>query len=433
MSTVEYGIEPVAMNDQLDERASEAIDIDQIRPLPRISIHAFCESEDAVRMMDRVSRDRRMGKVTFKINHGGIAAAASMFASAATPNLIILETSFGADRLFEELGPLAEVCDPSTKVIIIGRQNDIGLYRELMRNGISEYLVYPVGLADMLSSIASIFVDPEAEPLGRSIAFIGAKGGVGSSTVAHNAAFGISSLFATETILADLDLPFGTANINFDQDPAQGIAEAVYSPDRLDEIFLDRLLTKCTDTLSLLAAPSMLDRAYDFGRDSFLPVVEVLSRSAPVTVLDVPHAWNDWTRMLLSGVDEVVITAVPDLANLRNAKNMFDALKKLRPNDKSPHLIINQAGMPKRAEISPADFVDPLGIQPIAVIPFEVQLFGNAANSGRMIAEIDPKAPIAETFSQVAHVVTGRTTVKRPKGGSLAKMLALLNRAKIKA
>ncbi|MCD2172646.1 AAA family ATPase [Rhizobium sp. C4] len=433
MSTVEYGIEPVAIDEQLEERATESIEIDQIRPLPRISIHAFCESEEALRLMDRCSRDRRMAKVTFKINHGSIAAAAGMFASAATPNLIILETALGADRLFEELGPLAEVCDPSTKVIILGRQNDISLYRELMRNGISEYLVYPVSLPDMLSSVASIFVDPEAEPLGRSIAFIGAKGGVGSSTIAHNAAFGISSLFATETILADLDLAFGTANINFDQDPAMGMAEAVYSPDRLDEIFLDRLLAKCTDNLSLLAAPSMLDRAYDFGRDSFQPVLEVLSRSAPVTVLDVPHAWNDWTRMLLSGVDEVVITAVPDLANLRNAKNMFDALKKLRPNDKLPHLILNQAGMPKRAEISPADFVDPLGIQPIAVIPFEVQLFGNAANSGRMIAEIDPKAPVAETFSQIAHVVTGRTTVKRQKGGSLAKMLALLNRAKSKA
>ena len=433
MSTVEYGIEQPASHDQFEERLPDSVEIDQIRPLPRISIHAFCETDEAMRLMDRCSRDRRMAKVTFKINNGSIAAAASMFANVATPNLIILETSVTPDRMFEELAPLAEVCDPSTKVIIIGRHNDIGLYRELMRNGISEYLVAPVGLADVLASVSNIFVDPDAEPLGRSIAFIGAKGGVGSSTIAHNCAFGISSLFSTETILADLDLAYGTANIDFDQDPAQGMAEAVYSPDRLDEIFLDRLLSKCTDNLSLLAAPSMLDRAYDFGRDAFQPVIEVLARSAPVTVLDVPHAWNEWTRMLLSGVDEVVITAVPDLANLRNTKNMFDALKKLRPNDKLPHLIINQAGMPKRAEIAPADFVEPLEVQPMAIIPFEVQLFGNAANSGRMIAEIDPKAPVAEIFSQIAHVVTGRTTVKRQKGNSLAKVLALLNRGKRKA
>ena len=374
-----------------------------------------------------------MARVSLRVTRGNIAAAATMFASTPTPNLIILETEAGPRDLLSELAPLAEVCDPSSRVIVVGRHNDISLYRELIRSGISEYIVSPFSMAEIMGAIASIFVDPEAEPLGRSIAFIGAKGGVGSSTIAHNCAFGISTLFSTETVLADLDLPFGTANIDFDQDPAQGMAEAVFSPERLDEVFLDRLLTNCGQNLSLLAAPSLLDRGYDYERGAFQPILDLLQRSAPISVLDLPHAWADWTRAVLSDVDEVVITCAPDLANLRNMKNMIDALKKLRPQDKPPHLILNQAGMPKRTEISPGDFVDPLGVQPIAVIPFEVQLFGNAANSGRMIAEIDPKSPIAETFSQVAHVVTGRTTVKRQKGGSLAKMLALLNRTKRKA
>jgi pilus assembly protein CpaE len=430
MSTVEYGIDTIEQFEASPEQPAAQVEVDNIRPLPRISVHSFCESEEMMRLMDRCGQDRRMTKVTFKVNNGSIAAAANMFTTVPTPNLIILETTCGADRIFDELAPLAEVCDPSTKVVVIGRHNDIGLYRELMRNGISEYLVYPISLPDVLGAIAAIFVDPDAEPLGRSIAFIGAKGGAGSSTLAHNCAFNISNLFSTETILADLDLPFGTANIDFDQDPAQGISEAVFSPERLDEVFLDRLLAKCTDKLSLLAAPSMLDRSYDFGREAFQPIVDVLSRAAPVSVLDVPHAWSDWTRSLLSSVDEVVITAVPDLANLRNAKNMFDALRKLRPNDKLPHLIINQAGMPKRTEISAGDFCDPLEVEPIAIIPFDVQLFTSAANSGRMIFELDAKSPVSETISQIAHVVTGRTSTKKQKGGGVARMLSLLNRGK---
>jgi pilus assembly protein CpaE len=381
-----------------------------------------------LRTMERCGQDRRMTKVSLRISSASIAAAANMFASAPTPNLLILETSAEPHAIMDELAPLAEVCDPSTKVIIVGRYNDIPLYRELIRNGISEYMVGPVGMAEVLNAMAAIFVDPEAEPLGRSVAFIGAKGGAGSSTVAHNCAFDISSLFQTEVILADLDLPYGTANIDFDQDPPQGISEAIYAPDRLDEVFLDRLLTKCSEHLSLLAAPSMLDRAYDLERGSFQPVLEVLQRSAPVTVLDVPHAWSEWTRTLLSEVDELIITAVPDLANLRNAKNMLDALKKLRPNDKPPHLVLNQVGMPKRPEIAPADFCDPLGVEPVAIIPFDAQLFGTAANSGRMIAEMDKKSPTAETFSQIAHLVTGRATVKKPKKAGLGKMLGLLGR-----
>lgn len=428
MSTIDYGIETRPLAEDIPEEAARPGDLDHVRPLPRISVHAFCETEAMLRTMERCGQDRRMAKVSLRINSGSISAAASMFTSTPTPNLIILETSTEPRALMDELAPLAAVCDPTTKVVIVGRYNDIGLYRDLIRNGISEYMVGPVGMGDVLGAIAGIFIDPEAEPLGKTIAFIGAKGGVGSSTIAHNCAWGISNLFSTEVILADLDLPYGTANINFDQDPPQGISEAVYAPERLDEVFLDRLLSKCSEHLSLLAAPSMLDRAYDLERGSFQPILEVVQRNAPVTVLDVPHAWSEWTRTLLSDVDEVVITAVPDLANLRNAKNMFDALKKLRPNDKTPHLILNQVGLPKRPEITPDDFCDPLETQPIAIIPFDAQLFGTAANSGRMIAEMDRKAPAAETFSQISHIVTGRAAVKKPKQGGLGKVLGMLGR-----
>lgn len=426
MSTVDYTIEQAAGH-EADETVRPA-ELEAVRPLPRISVHAFCESEAMVRTMERCGQDRRMAKVSLRISSASIAAAANMFASAPTPNLIILETSTEPGGIMDELAPLAEVCDPSTKVIIVGSYNDIPLYRDLIRNGISEYMVGPVGMGDILNAMAAIFVDPDAEPLGRTIAFIGAKGGAGSSTIAHNCAFDISSLFQTETILADLDLPYGTANIDFDQDPPQGISEAIYAPERLDEVFLDRLLTKCSQHLSLLAAPSMLDRAYDFERDSFQPILELLQRSAPISVLDVPHAWSEWTRRLLSEVDELVITAVPDLANLRNTKNMLDALKKLRPNDKPPHLVLNQVGLPKRPEIAVDDFCEPLGMEPVAIIPFDAQLFGTAANSGRMIAEMDRKSPTAETFSQIAHLVTGRATMKKQKKAGLGNLLGLLSR-----
>lgn len=417
MEAVEYGI-----NTGEDQPPAEVLtrpgDLDQLRPLPRISVHAFCETDGMYGLMEKLAQDRRMAKVSFRINQGSIQAAANMFSSTPTPNLILLETSAAPGEIMNELAPLAEVCDPTTKVVIIGRYNDIPLYRELIRSGVSEYMVAPISIGDIISAISSIFVDPEAEPLGRSVAFIGAKGGVGASTISHNVAWGISSLFAQEVILADLDLAYGTANIDFDQDPAQGIAEAVYSPERLDEVFLDRLLTKCSEHLSLLAAPSLLDRAYDFDRMAFQPVLDVLQRAAPISVLDVPHAWNEWTRSLLADVDEVVICAVPDLANLRNAKNMFDQLRKIRPNDKGPHLVLNQVGLPKRPEISPADFCDPLEVQPTAIIPFDAQLFGNASNSGRMIGELDAKSPTAEVISQIAHIVTGRATVKKSKKGS---------------
>ena len=401
-----------------------------LRPVPRISIQAFCETEGVANPIERAGQDRRMAKTHLKVHMGGIATATEFYQSAPTPNLIMLESRAEPRELLDQLAQLAEHCAPSSKVVVIGHSTDIGLYRELIRSGISEYVVAPISIIDVVSVVSSIFVDPEAEPMGRSIAFIGAKGGVGSSTMAHNLAWAMSSLFKSEVVVADLDLAFGTANINFDQDPAQGIAEAVFSPERIDEVYLDRILAQCAEHLSLLAAPSTLDRVYDFDTEAFSHIIDTAQRSAPTLVLDVPHIWSGWSKNTLTKADEIVITAMPELASLRNTKNLVDMLKRLRPNDPPPKLILNQTGIPKRPEISAQDFADPLGITPMAIVPFDPQLFGNAANNGRMLGEMDARNPIVATLNEVAHVLTGRAELKTRKKAGLGNILEALRRGK---
>ena len=410
----------------------DATDMYELRPVPRISIQAFCETEGIANPIERAGEDRRMSKAHLKIHMGGLPTAIDFYQTAPTPNLIILESRAEPKALLEGLLQLSENCDPSTKVVVIGHYNDVALYRELIRSGISEYIVAPVSMADIVGVISMLFVDPEAEPIGRSIAFIGAKGGVGSSTMSHNIAWTMSTQFSSEVVVADMDLPFGTANINFDQDPAQGIAEAVYSPERIDEVYLDRLLAQCAERLSLLAAPSTLDRVYDFDVDAFARIIDTAQRSAPLVVLDVPHVWTAWSKNTLQQADEIVITAMPELANLRNAKNLVDLLKKLRPNDAPPKLIINQAGIPKRTEISIADFTQPLGLTPLAVIPFDPVLFGNSANNGRMLGEMDAKHPTVLAMNEIAHVLTGRAEIKSKAKSGFASILGKLRSSKKK-
>jgi pilus assembly protein CpaE len=117
---------------------------------------------------------------------------------------------------------------------------------------------------------------------------------------------------------------------------------------------------------------------------------------------------------------------------LRNAKNLVDMLKKLRPNDPPPKLILNQMGVPKRPEISVADFADPLGIEPLAVIPFDPLFFGNAANNGRMLGEMDANSAIVQTINELAHVLTGRSEVKLKKKPGLGGLLGKLKLSKKK-
>lgn len=416
-------------NEIVDLEEGDVAALGALRPVPRISVQAFCETESVANPIERAASDRRMTKAHVKVHMGGIPTAIEFYQSAATPNLIILESREEPRQLIASLQRLAEVCDQSTRVVVIGHYNDVWLYRELMKAGISEYVVAPISMADVVSTIAGIFVDPQAEPIGRSIAFVGAKGGVGSSTLAHNVAWAMSTLFTSEVVVADMDLAFGTANINFDQDPAQGIAEAVFSPERIDEVYLDRLLAQCAERLSLLAAPSTLDRTYDFDAEAFSQLIDTAQRSAPCVVLDVPHIWCGWSKTTLMQADEIVITATPELANLRNTKNLVDTLRRLRPNDPPPRLVINQAGVPKRPEISIEDFAEPLGLDPLAVIPFEPQLFGRAANNGRMLGEMDAQNAIVQSINEMAHVLTGRAESRQRKKSGLE---GILERLKLK-
>lgn len=390
-------------------------DLAEIRPVPRITIQAFCETDSVHQTLEMAINDRRMTRAHAVVNTGGIPSAVQQFQSSPTPNLIIIESRQTGAALMSELENLASVCDPDTKVIIIGHFNDILMYRELMANGISEYLVAPVSMADIMSAISDIYSESENGKLGRMVAFMGAKGGCGSSTICHNVAWSISSTYETGVVLADLDLPFGTANMNLDQDPTMGIADAVFSPDRVDDILLDRLLAKCAEHLSLLAAPSTLERTYDFDENAFTSILEVVQRGVPTVIVDLPHQWNGWTKQVLAAADHVVVTAVPELANLRNAKNLVDTITEIRPNDDKPMLVMNQVGMPKRPEISVKDFSSALNLGPVAEIPFEPALFGTASNNGLMISESDPKSPVAETFSVLSQVITGKAEVVQDK------------------
>ena len=408
--------------------AADAGTDEHIAPAPRISIQAFCETVETAAAVQAAGEDRRLGKTHLKIQMGGLAAAAEAYRSSPTPNVIILESEQHADEVLHGLDQLAEVCDAGTKVIIIGRINDVTLYRELTKRGISEYLISPVGTIDIVRGVCSLFSAPDAKPVGRIIAVVGAKGGVGASTVAHNIGWAIARDLALDSVVTDLDLAFGTAGLDYNQDPPQGIADAVFSPDRVDSAFVDRLLSKCTDHLSLLAAPATLDRVYDFGADAFDAILDSMRGTVPCVVLDVPHMWAGWTKRLLVGADEILVVAGPDLANLRNAKNMVDLLRAARPNDHRPYYCLNQVGVPKRPEITPADFAKALEDQPVAVIPFEPQIFGTAANNGQMIAEVSGNHKTAEMFRQLAQILTGRAETKKSRASLLMPLLAKLRK-----
>ena len=390
--------------------------------IPRIAIHVFCEKPETAGIAEQASRDRRLSRAVTSIRSGGLAAAVEAYQNESTPSLVVVESSNPNDVMLGLLDQLAEVCDPGTKVVVIGAANDIALYRELMRRGVSEYLVPPLQPLQLIGAVTTLYSDPTSPFIGRQVAFVGAKGGVGSSTLAHNFAYALSERMHTNTVLVDFDLAFGTAGLDFNQDPLQGVANALSQPDRLDPVLLERMMARCGERLSLFAAPATLDDDYDIAADAYDEVAGKIRSTAPFVVLDLPHLWSGWMRRILLSSDEVVLVATPDLASLRNGKNIADLLRQNRPNDAPPRLVLNQTGVQGRPEIPVKDFGEALGLTPALVLPFDAKLFGRAANNGQMIHELNPKSRAAEGLDHLAELISKREPVQQVRRGGLASL-----------
>jgi pilus assembly protein CpaE len=225
------------------------------------------------------------------------------------------------------------------------------------------------------------------------------------------------------TVIVDFDLAFGTAGLDFNQDPLQGVADALSQPDRLDSVLMDRMMARCTDRLSLFAAPANLDHDYEITPELFEDVAGKIRAAAPFVVLDLPHAWTSWKRKVLMTSDDLVIVATPDLASLRNAKNIVDLVRQSRPNDQAPRLVLNQVGVPGRPEIPVKAFGEALGMDPSLVLPFDPKLFGQAANNGQMLAEVNARSRSAEGVEHLARLISRREPAAPAKTSLLSSLL----------
>ena len=397
------------------------------KPLPSISVHAFCDRQETAHCINETTRDWRMKRTNVKIYMGGLSAAIEFYHKENTPSLIIIESGMRGEELFNQLESLASVCDEGTKVVMIGAANDIRLYRQLMDKGVSDYLVPPLHPLHVIRALGELYSDPEQPFIGRVAAFFGAKGGVGSSALAHNTAWVLSESLMQETALIDLDASWGTTGLDFQYDNMSGLEEALGEPDRLDETLMDRIMIRHTQKLSILPTSGSLNTKPVMESSSYEAVVNAVRGISPLSILDMPHFWSDWTTNILTSVDDVVVTATPDLAGMRNAKNLIEFLKTQRPNDPEPILILNCVGMSPKTEISVKDFGAMVGQDPNIVIGWDPESHFEATNEGKMLSDVKSAASTVQGLSYLANRLRTGSFDMGPKDDTAVTKKGLLS------
>lgn len=390
----------------------------------KLHIDAFAVTPEIRQALQQVKDDRDLAKSRVNLLEGGLSRAIDHYGDNPTPQVIIAEEHGSDQQLIDNLGRLAEVCEPGTKVIVLGQLNDIGIYRYLMAQGVSEYLVTPVSAQEILNTIQSIFADPSAPPRGKLFAFVGARGGVGSSSLAQNAAWQLAEMISDDVIYIDFDIAFGTAGLAYNTDSKQTVAEALASPERVDPVLIERFLVKYGDHLKLLLSPADLRPEFPIEIEAVEKVLDIARQMAPFVIADVPHLWAGWSDHLMRVADELVIVALPDLPNLRDSKALIDQFVPKRGDALPTRLILNRMDAYRKTQLSAKDFQETLGISPLAALPFDPNLFGTASNNGQMLGETAKTHKIVDSIKLIAGQLSGRQAVAKKKSSGMMAWLA---------
>jgi pilus assembly protein CpaE len=397
----------------------------------RLTIDGFHLTPEVAAALDELRVDRRFAKSRVALMPGGLPAAVAHYADNGSPQVVIVEEGDDDQAMLSRLAQLAEVCLAGTRVIVIGRLNDIGVYRTLLTRGVSEYLIPPVSAEQIAGAIAAMFADPSSTSRGRLIAFFGARGGVGSSTLAHNTAWCLARATAEEVVVADLDLAFGTLALAFNVDTRQTVGDLLGDPDRIDAQLIDRLALKHDARLHLLPSPSDLRDWPAIEVETIDRLFDLLRQVAAFAVVDLPHLWTPWISHSLETADELVVVAQPDLPNLRDAKTLFDGVGQRRDAHLPTHLVLNKVDAYRKTQLLAKDFEETLKVRPALSLPFD-PIFGQASNNGQMLGDLAKTHKAVQSLEHLARLVGGRPEAprRRPRLGMLTAWLKTSKPAK---
>lgn len=381
-----------------------------------------------------LAQDWRFARVTFDIHEGDVEAAIKIYqGGAASPDLLMVETTNIDDGFTQRLEVLAGSCSEDTSAVVIGPVNDVYLYRKLIKMGVSDYLVRPIRKDTLAEVISKALIEKLGTTESRLIAFVGSKGGVGTSILAQSTAWGISTRLDHKTIILDAAGGWSYLSVAMGSEPVTTLAEASRASMATEQDSFRRMIVSPSEKISVLAsgADMMLDDV--IAPESLENILNKLMIQYPAVVVDLSGASATVKRMVMHKAHEVVIVTTPTLPALRSARSLLMEIKEVRGgSDKDIELVINMKDLAAGAEVSTADIAAAMGRKPAMTIPFNPKIFTAVETHGKKLSEVSGSEDIVAGLMALARKVlkTTDTDDKAIKtdagflGGLLGKMKA---------
>jgi pilus assembly protein CpaE len=356
-----------------------------------------------------------VGTLEAKVRAGDLAAARKAIDPKSPPDLMLLDISGSSDPV-TALDEIMQLCPRSTRMLVIGSVNDVSLYRSLTSLGVIDYLVKPVS-GEVLHDALAALLDTGGPDGGTSLqtritAFLGARGGIGTTSIAVATAWYFVNEFHQRASLIDLDLHFGTLALGLDLEPGRGLREALEHPERIDSLLISSAMSSAGDRMKVLAGEESLEETMHFHPEGFGPLFELLANDFDQLVIDLPRTLDDGSRHVISSVDSFILVTDLSLAGLRDALRIMDLVKRIG-SKAAPIIVASQVGAPHRGEISQREFERGLGQSLDHLVSYDPKAAVTMARHGKAMPAVARTSKAAEEILVLAQRLSGRETAKK--------------------
>lgn len=364
---------------------------------------AFVTDEVTRSQLERAAQDQGFEGDVYV---GATDDALKALADVVPAQFLVLDLS-DCDDIVDAVNAFAEVCQPETRVLVLGAVNDVETYRALIEMGVTDYLVKPVAAPQLSAALSRLGetrepeMDASAAPEtnGNVIGIVSARGGAGASTVAVNLAWALSTEAPGKCALVDLDLRFGTTAMMLDVEPGRGFKEALDSPSRIDSLFMERAMVRAGENLSLLAGEEDVASEPKVAEGALDVLFDMLRGAFDQVVVDIPR-WElaDHAKRL----DRLFLVTESTLAGLRDGLRLKDAIREAAGSELPIEIVLNKGGAAKQGELAVADAVKAGLPKPTYVLPDEPKAQPQAQATGKPMVQVSPRAKASKVFVEMA-------------------------------
>lgn len=360
---------------------------------------------------------------TASIHEGGLAVALGNVSQEPSPGLLVVDVGASEDPT-GSIRSLMTLVDAKTRVVAIGAINDVGIYRDLIAAGATDYLVKPftpdaLELALVGAERSTTETHTDTKRL-RTIAVVGARDGVGASTVAVNTAWIIAHEFSKTVALIDLDLQFGTVALALDLEPSHGLREALEKPDRIDGLFIASTMAHESEHLFVLSAEEPVEDSINVNPAAFELLLNTLPDDFDCVVVDLPPRLVASQLPLLSHVDSVALVSDLSIPGMRDTARLAHMIRGAAP-EIALMVIANKVGTSKSGELPKSEFTRGAELPISYFLPNDPKTAADASNAGKALAVVGKRTPIVKTLRQAALALSGERTAKQ-RGSALGKL-----------